>query len=142
MEFRDSITIAAPASVAGAVMTAVQEWPSWTASVSTVTRSGTGPLTVGETVVVKQPRLAPSTWTVTRTDANGFEWTSSSSPGIRNVGGHWAVDNGDGTCTAELTLSFTGPLAFVARLFYSGLIRRYMRMEAEGLRATAEARAS
>ncbi|MEV6924954.1 SRPBCC family protein [Dactylosporangium sp. NPDC051485] len=141
VDFRDTITIAAPAAVAGDVMKAVQDWPSWTASVSKVDRPATGPLAAGETVVVTQPRLRPSTWTVTRVDAHGFEWTSDSSPGIRNVGGHWAIDNGDGTCTAELTLSFAGPLARVVTLFYAGLIRRYIRMEAEGLRKAAEERA-
>lgn len=139
VDFRDSITIAAPATVAGDIMKAVQDWPSWTASVSAVQRAASGPLAAGETVVVRQPRLRPGTWTVTRVGAHGFEWASSS-PGIRNVGGHWAVDNGDGTCTAELTLSFAGPLARVATLFYAGLIRRYIRMEAEGLRTAAEAR--
>jgi hypothetical protein len=58
---------------------------------------------------------------------------------VRNIGGHWAVDNGDGTCTAELTLSFAGPLARPITLVYGNLIRRYIRMEAEGLRKAAEA---
>ncbi|WP_432825361.1 SRPBCC family protein [Dactylosporangium sp. CA-092794] len=142
VRFRDTITIAAPAAVAGDVMKAVREWPSWTASVSTVDRPATGPLTPGETIVVTQPKLRPATWTVTRVDANGFEWTSASTPGVRNVAGHWAIDNGDGTCTAELTLSFAGPLARVVTLFYAGLIRRYIRTEAEGLRRAAEARAA
>ncbi|MGI5242886.1 SRPBCC family protein [Dactylosporangium sp. CA-139066] len=142
VQFRDTITIAAPAAVAGDIMKAVQDWPSWTASMSSVDRTATGPLTVGETIKVKQPKLTPSTWNVTRVDAHGFEWASSSSPGVRNVGGHWAIDNGDGTCTAELTLSFAGPLARVVTLLYSGLIRRYIRMEAEGLRKAAEERAA
>jgi hypothetical protein len=137
--FRDTITIAAPAAVAGDIMKAVQEWPSWTASVSSVERAATGPLAPGETVTVKQPKLPASIWQVTRVDAHGFEWTSSS-PGVRNVAGHWAIDNGDGTCTAELTLSFAGPLARVVTLLYSGLIRRYIRTEAEGLRKAAERR--
>ncbi|WP_432973161.1 SRPBCC family protein [Dactylosporangium sp. CA-233914] len=141
VDFRDTITIGAPATVAGEIMKAVQEWPSWTASVSRVERPGTGPLAVGETVVVEQPKLRPATWTVTKVDAHGFEWASASVPGVRNVGGHWAIDNGDGTCTAELTLSFAGPLARVITLFYSKLIRAYIRMEAEGLRTAAEARA-
>jgi hypothetical protein len=141
VDFGETITIAAPAAVAGDVMKAVDDWPSWTASMSSVRRTATGPLSAGETVGVKQPKLAASTWTVTRVDANGFEWTSSS-PGVRNVGGHWASDNGDGTCTAELTLSFAGPLARVVKLLYAGLIRRYIRMEAEGLRKAAEERAA
>ncbi|MER7276449.1 SRPBCC family protein [Dactylosporangium sp. NPDC000244] len=141
VDFRDTIAIAAPATVAGDIMKAVQEWPSWTASVSHVDRAASGPLTVGETVVVTQPKLRPSTWTVTKVDAHGFEWSSDSAPGVRNVGGHWAIDNGDGTCTAELTLSFAGPLARIVTLFYGSLIRRYIRMEAEGLRKAAEAAA-
>ncbi|GAA4252387.1 hypothetical protein GCM10022255_048790 [Dactylosporangium darangshiense] len=142
VDFRDTITIAAPAAVAGDIMKAVQDWPSWTASVSGVERAATGPLQPGETISVKQPKLAKSTWNVTRVDTHGFEWTSSSSPGVRNVAGHWALDNGDGTCTAELTLSFAGPLARLVTLLYSGLIRRYIRMEAEGLRKAAEERAA
>ena len=142
VDFRDTITIAAPASVAGDIMKAVQEWPSWTASVSSAVRSGSGPLTVGETVVVTQPKLRPATWTVTRVDTGGFEWAADSAPGVRNVGGHWATDNGDGTCTAELTLSFAGPLARIVTLAYSSLIRRYIRMEAEGLKRAAEAQTS
>ncbi|WP_433204953.1 SRPBCC family protein [Dactylosporangium sp. CS-047395] len=142
VDFRDTIAIAAPAPVVGGIMNAVQEWPSWTASISTVERSSAGPLTVGESVVVTQPKLRPATWTVTKVDTNGFEWTSSSVPGVHNVGGHWAVDNGDGTCTAELTLSFAGPLARVVTLFYGSLIRRYIRMEAEGLRKAAEGAAA
>src|SRR4051812_19307974 len=96
VEFRDSVTIAAPVAVVGDIMKAVERWPGWTASVTTVDRSATGPLTVGETVVVKQPKLPASTWTVTRAEDHGFEWTSASA-GVRNVGGHWATDNGDGS---------------------------------------------
>ncbi|MEV4508193.1 SRPBCC family protein [Dactylosporangium sp. NPDC049525] len=136
IEFSERVPVGAPADVVGRIMCDVARWPQWTASVSTVERSGTGPLTVGETVVVRQPKLRPSTWTVTKVGPTGFEWTSRS-PGIRNVAGHWAVDAGDGTCTAELTLSFAGPLARPALLFYSGLVRRYMAMEGAGLSAEA-----
>ncbi|MDG6108866.1 SRPBCC family protein [Dactylosporangium aurantiacum] len=136
IEFSETVPVGAPAEVVGRIMCDVAQWPRWTASVSTVERSGTGPLRVGETVVVKQPKLPPSTWTVTKVGPTGFEWTSRS-PGIRNVAGHWATDAGDGTCTAALTLSFAGPLARPTLLFYSGLVRRYMAMEGEGLRAEA-----
>jgi len=139
VEFRDTVRIAAPATVVADIMKAVEGWPGWTASVSNVTRTATGPLGVGEVVVVKQPKLPASTWTVTRAEPTGFEWTASS-PGIRNVAGHWATDNGDGTCTAELTLSFAGPAARLTTFFYQGLIRRYVAMEAAGLKHAAESR--
>jgi hypothetical protein len=136
IDFSERVPVGAPADVVGRIMCDVARWPEWTASVSTVERAGTGPLAVGETVVVKQPKLPPSTWTVTKVGPTGFEWTAGS-PGIRNVAGHWALDAGDGTCVAELTLSFAGPLARPALLFYSGLVRRYIAMEGEGLRAAA-----
>jgi hypothetical protein len=136
IEFSERVAVGAPAEVVGRIMCDVVRWPRWTASVSTVERSGTGPLAVGETVVLKQPKLPASTWTVTKVGPTGFEWTSRSA-GIRNVAGHWATPADDGTCVAELTLSFAGPLARPTLLFYSGLVRRYMAMEGAGLRAEA-----
>ncbi|MET7421974.1 SRPBCC family protein [Dactylosporangium sp. NPDC005555] len=137
IEFSETVPVGAPAEVVGRIMSDVARWPEWTASVSVVRRAATGPLTAGETIVVEQPKLPPSTWTVTRVGPTGFEWTSRST-GIRNVAGHWATDAGDGTSVAVLTLSFAGPLARPSLLFYSGLVRRYMAMEGEGLCAAAE----
>ncbi|MET7401293.1 SRPBCC family protein [Dactylosporangium sp. NPDC005572] len=137
VDFRETVIVAAPLPVISRIVQAVEGWPAWTETVSTVDRAGTGPLTVGETVVIKQPKLPPATFTVTRTDATGFEWTSRS-PGIRTVAGHWVTERGDGTCEVELTLSFAGPLAPVTTLFYRGLIRRYIGMEAAGLKRAAE----
>ncbi|GAA0725567.1 SRPBCC family protein [Dactylosporangium roseum] len=139
VDFRETVRIAAPAAVVNDVVQAVEAWPTWTASVSTVDRDGSGPLTVGEIVTVRQPKLPPSTWTVTKAGGTGFEWVSRS-PGIRNVAGHWITDHDDGTCEVELTLSFAGPLARVTTLLYGGLIRRYVHLEAEGLRAASESR--
>ena len=96
---------------------------------------------MGETVSVKQPRLPRSTWTVTVCDETGFTWTSST-PGVRSTGEHWARDAGDGHTTATVALIMNGPLAPVTARLYSRLIRRYVRMEADGLRAEVERRAS
>jgi uncharacterized membrane protein len=134
-EFRETVTIDAPAVEVGRVLHDVEAWPSWTASISRVERHGTGPLAVGETVTVKQPRLPAAVWTVTVLDPTGFTWTSTS-PGVRSTGGHWARDEGDGRTTVTLVLTMTGPLAPVVATLYAPLIRRYVRMEAEGLRAS------
>jgi len=132
VEFRETVTIDATAADVVPIMNAVEDWPSWTASVSWVRRSATGPLSVGETITVKQPRLPAGTWTVTAVDGLGFTWTSSSL-GVRSTGDHWAREDG-GQTTVELTLTLAGPLARLTGLLYAGLIRRYVRLEANGLR--------
>jgi uncharacterized membrane protein len=140
-EFRDTVTVDAPVADVARVLHAVETWPSWTASMSRVTRHGSGPLAVGEKVTVKQPRLPAATWTVTALDGSGFTWTSSS-PGVRSTGGHWAHEAGDGRTTVTLTLTMSGPLAGLIAALYARLIRRYVRTEAEGLRREVQRRAA
>jgi hypothetical protein len=139
VEFRETVTVSAPVADVVRVLLDVERWPSWTASMSRISRTaGPGPLAVGDTVRIKQPRLLPATWTVTTLNESGFRWTSSM-PGVRSTGDHWAVDAGDGRTTVTLGLTFTGPLARPIGMVYAGLVRRYMRMEAEGLRREVEA---
>lgn len=136
-EFSRAVSVRAPAAEVVRLMQAVQSWPSWNAAVSRVDRGATGPLTVGEKVTVKQPRLPAATWTVTAVQPSGFSWTSTSL-GVRSTGDHWAQDTGDGRTTATLTLTLTGPLAWPTGLLLARLIRRYLRLEAEGLRTAAQ----
>jgi uncharacterized membrane protein len=137
VEFRETVTVSAPVDQVARVLHAVERWPTWTASMSRVERDASRPLAVGDTVKVKQPRLPAGTWTVTALDATGFTWKSSSN-GVRSTGDHWAHDEGDGRTTVTLALTLAGPLAGMTALFYSGLIRRYIRMEAAGLRREVE----
>ena len=57
---------------------------------------------------------------------------------MRSTGDHWAQESGDGRATVTLTLTLAGPLARLTALLYARLIRRYVRMEAEGLRRAVE----
>jgi uncharacterized membrane protein len=133
VEFRETVTVDAPVAEVGRVLHEVERWPSWTVSMSRVTRLGPGPLAVGERVRVKQPRLPAGTWTVTALDPSGFTWTSAS-PGVRSTGDHWAQDAGGGRSTVTLALTMSGPLARLTAFVFGRLIRRYVRIEAEGLR--------
>jgi hypothetical protein len=133
VEFREVVTVDAPVAQVARVLHDVARWPSWTPTMSRVGRRGSGPLVVGETVRVKQPRLPAGTWTVTAADDTGFRWTSST-PGVRSTGDHWATDAGGGRSTVTLGLRLDGPLAGVTSFFYSRLIRRYVRTEGESLR--------
>jgi hypothetical protein len=134
--------MAARAAVADVVrvLHEVQHWPSWNAAVSYVDRRGSGPLAVGEKVTVKQPRLPAARWTVTAVDGSGFAWVSSSL-GVHSTGEHWVQQAADGRADVTLKLILSGPLAPITGLAFSRLIRRYIQMEADGLRREVEGRA-
>ncbi|BCL15409.1 hypothetical protein GCM10017556_31480 [Micromonospora sagamiensis] len=131
------VELAAPAEDVARVLRDVAGWPRWNASVARVDRPASGPLTVGETVRLKQHRLPANTWTVTRVDDTGFVWTATS-PGVRTTGDHRARPTAPGRCEATLTLRMDGPLARLTALFGGRLIHRYLDMEADGLRREVE----
>jgi uncharacterized protein YndB with AHSA1/START domain len=137
-----SIDIDAPASTVWAVLSDVERWHQWTASVSSVRRSRSGPLTVGEQVVVEQPRLPTLTYTVTAVDeGRSFTWAAGSRAS-QGVGEHVLTPRIAGGCTATLRLTQKGPAARLVGAVLNRITRRYVRMEAEGLRARCEARAA
>jgi Polyketide cyclase / dehydrase and lipid transport len=137
VEFREVVTVDAAVGEVVAVINAVERWPSWDPVVSRVDRQGSGPLAVGEEIVVKQPRLPAARWIVTAVDGSGFTWESSSL-GVRSTGDHRAEPASDGRTTVTLILALSGPLARLTALLYARLIRRYVHQEAEGLRRTME----
>lgn len=137
VEFREVVTVTAVVADVVRVIQVVERWPSWNATVSAVNRHGSGPLAVGDVVTVKQYRLPAATWTVTALDGSGFAWTSSSL-GVRSTGEHWARDVVDGRTTVTLTLTLSGPLAWLIGVAFSRLIRLYLALEADGLRREAE----
>jgi hypothetical protein len=115
----------------------VGAWPTWTASMDKVERLDGGELRVGSTARVKQPGLPTSTWRVTELQpGTSFTWESSS-PGLTTRGGHDIASDGAATILT-LTLAQHGPLAGLVGLVTGRRARRYVDMEAEGLRRAAE----
>jgi uncharacterized protein YndB with AHSA1/START domain len=133
-----SIDIDAPASTVWGVVSDVERWPEWTASISSVRRSRTGPLVVGERVVVAQPRLPTLTYTVTAVEeGRSFTWEAGSAVS-RGVGEHVLTPRVSGGCTATVRLTQRGPGARLVGVVLDRITRRYLRMEAEGLKARSE----
>jgi uncharacterized membrane protein len=138
MEIERAIDIAAPPDRVWAVMSDVERWPEWTASVRNVERLDPGPFAVGSRARVRQPRLPAATWTVTALEpGRSFEWQSPA-PGLRSVGRHRVDGVGDGASRVTLSLIWSGPLTPVVRLLYGNLSRRYVEMEAQGLKRRCE----
>lgn len=114
-------------------MSDVERWPEWTASMTRVERLAEGPLSVGSKVRVKQPRLATAIFEVTHwTPGQRFDWVTSSAA-VTGVARH-IIEPIDSGSEVTLSVEFSGPLAGVVGWWFGSLTRRYLAMEAEGLK--------
>ena len=126
---------------AWAVLRDVTDWPRWTRSMTTVERLDDGPLRLGSQLRIKQPGMQPLVWEVTTfEDEAEFSWTNRS-PGVRTVGRHLLHANGDGSTRITLELRQTGPIAGLLNLMFGRRNRRYLELEAAGLKVASEAAA-
>ncbi|QLQ40023.1 SRPBCC family protein [Micromonospora robiginosa] len=138
MRFVEVVEIAADVERVWAVQSDIERWAEWTPSVTAAHRLEPGPLALGSTARLTQPRLRPAVWRVTEIDPPyAFVWESTA-PGVRSRGEHRLVPLDDGRTRAELVLAQTGPLAGLVGLVGGATMRRYLRQEADGLRRRCE----
>jgi len=132
-----TVDISAPPEVVWAVLSDVESWPTWTASITSVRRSSPGQLQVGSRVRIKQPRLPAVVWTVSDlVVGERFTWTSTS-PGVSTRASHRVVGTADAS-RATLSIDHAGVLGRLVGRLYGGLTRRYVEMEAAGLKQRSE----
>ncbi|SNS11641.1 Polyketide cyclase / dehydrase and lipid transport [Actinomadura meyerae] len=136
MHFETSVDIAASPETVWKLLTDVERWPEMTASIDRVELLDK-PFAVSSRARVHQPKIPAAVWTVTElTEGEAFTWESRS-PGVTTTGVHALTRTGDGV-TVRLTLDQKGPLAPLFGLLTGRLTRRYVTMEADGLKAKAE----
>jgi carbon monoxide dehydrogenase subunit G len=133
MEYRTSISAAASADQAWAVLANLAEWPNWTPTVESIATDRPGP-EVGQVVAVKQPgrRLAHYTIDVVE-PGRRFRWGSSGS-GVTQLADHVIIADGADSCTIELSFSMTGPIGGVMGRLGAAKAKRMVDAEAAGLR--------
>ena len=131
-----AITIDAPVEVVWAVFTDVERWPTWTRSVTSVELID-GPMRLGARARIRQPQLPTVVWTVT--DWNpGRSWTwTAAGPGARTQASHVLTASGAGTI-AEQSIVSSGPIGRLLAFVWRSLTRRYLAMEAAGLKQRCE----
>ena len=119
-------------------MTDVERWHEWTPSISRITRTQAGPLVVGETATVRQPKLPPAMWTVNEIQpGRNFSWVNRA-PGLRVTGFHGAEPTSTGSSRATLSLTYEGLFGGLLARLTEGITKKYIEMEASGLKARAE----
>lgn len=135
-----SVEIDAPAPVVWAVFSDVEHWPEWTASVSRLVALDGSGLAVGKRFEIKQPRMPRLVWEVTEV-VPGASWTwVQRSPGGSAVARHEVVAAADDRALVRQQIDQRGPVGtFVGRLM-RGMTKRYLELEAHGLKARSEQR--
>ena len=133
---RASITIDAPIEVVWSVFTDVERWPTWASSFTSVELIE-GPMGLGAKARIRQPRLPTLVWEVTKWEP-GRSWTwAATSPGARTEASHVLTVSGRGTL-AEQSIVSSGPLGRLAAFLWRSLTRRYLAIEAAGLKQRSE----
>ena len=139
MQFETTVGIEATPDKVWATLADVQRWPEWTAAMAHVERLNGEVLALGARVRIKQPRMPALVWKVTELDpGQSFSWQSDST-GVTTVGSHVVKATANNRVTVTLGIHQSGALAPVIGLLTSRTTRRYLTMEAEGLKLRCEA---
>jgi uncharacterized membrane protein len=138
MHTEQTIDIDAPPERVWSVMSDVQRWHEWTASITSVELlDGATALAMGARARIRQPKLPTVVWRVTALESGRFfEWLTTS-PGAHTLAGHAVRPHGAGS-TVRLFIDQTGPVGSLIAFLYKGLTRRYIQMEIEGLKRRSE----
>ncbi len=138
MRYEETITAGAAQARVWEALAAVTTWPRWTESMQEVQPLDGGDLTLGHRFRIKQPGMPPLVWRVSAVQAGeSFTWETRS-PGVRTSGFHRLAANPDGTTRITLVVDQTGPLAGLLNLLMGARTRRFLALEAAGLKAASE----
>jgi uncharacterized protein YndB with AHSA1/START domain len=137
--FSITVDIDAPPDAVWAVMSDVEKWHEWTASITSVERLDAGPFVVGSRAHVRQPKLRPADFVVTElVPQREFTWVTRS-PGIGATARHAVEPIARGT-RATLSVRFEGLLSGPVAWMCGTLTDQYLALEAAGLKKRTEER--
>jgi uncharacterized protein YndB with AHSA1/START domain len=135
-----SIEISAPAPTVWDVFTDVERWSEWTASIEHIVPLDGPGIEVGNRFEIKQPRMSKLVWEVTEVDP-GTSWTwRQRSPGATTLATHEVVPRGPGQTLVRQRIDQRGPVGVLFGVLTRRLTKRYLDLEAEGLKARSEQR--
>ena len=123
------------------VFSDVQRWPEWTASVTRLVGLDGPELAVGRRFEIKQPRLPRLVWEVTEVlPGESWTWVQRSSGGS-TLARHDVVATDEGHTLVRQRLEQRGPIGALVGWLMRTTTKRYLELEAQGLKARSEQRA-
>lgn len=139
MQLERTVEISAPPAKIWAALVDVESWPLWTASMKHVERlDKSAPFGMGSEALIQQPKLPALTWTIVEFSPGvSFAWEAKAR-GVTTWASHRIEPLDGGRSKVTLVIKQTGPMAWLASLMMSDQTRRYVDMEAEGLRRHCE----
>lgn len=142
MDYAETITTPAGPGPSWAALADVTSYPRWTASMSEVIPLDGPALAPGHRFRIRQPALPTTVWRVCELhEGTSFAWEAHA-PGVHTLAHHRIDAQPDGTTRISIGIRQTGPLARLVALLTAARTRRYLRLEAAGLAAAAEAAAA
>jgi uncharacterized membrane protein len=135
-----SVEVAVPATAVWAVYADVERWPEWTASITRIEALDGPELAIGKRFAIKQPRLPRLVWEISELEP-GASWTwRQGSPGGLTLAVHEVVPLGPERTLVRQRIDQRGPVGTLVGVLMRGLTRKYLAMEAAGLKARCEHR--
>ncbi|SBT44350.1 SRPBCC family protein [Micromonospora narathiwatensis] len=139
MDCQETISTTASIEHCWAALEDVTSYPRWTTSMSAVEPLDGPALRTGHRFRIRQPGLPATVWRVCELNpGTSFAWDAHA-PGVHTLAHHRLDRQPDGTTRIRIGIRQTGALAWLVALLIGPRTRRYLRMEAAGLRAAAEA---
>jgi uncharacterized membrane protein len=133
-----SVEIDAPAATVWDVFADVERWPEWTASVERIVALDGPGIEVGKRFEIKQPRLPNLVWEVTELEpGRSWSWRHRRT-GATTVATHEVVPQDSGPTLVRQRIDQRGPIGVAVGLHMLRLTKRYLRLEADGLKARSE----
>jgi uncharacterized membrane protein len=142
MRYEQTTAAAATTSQAWTALADVTSLPRWTRSMTAVEPLDGADLRPGNRYRIRQPGLPVIVWRVSEVrDGESFVWEARS-PGVHTVAFHRLAANPDGSTQITIGIDQSGPLAGLVSMLTGARTRRYLEMEAAGLRTASETAAA
>jgi uncharacterized membrane protein len=138
VNYETTVEIEAPAETVWNVLVDVERWPEWTASMHEITWLDATTMEVGSRARIEQPGIPSLVWEVSEAEpGSSFTWQSSS-PGISTIATHELKPIGPSRVEVTIGITQSGLLAPIVGVLSGRRTKRYVQMEAAGLKGRSE----